>query len=66
MLTPGTKYDLTEDWNPVELENHGKMLVGEPQFNFNVTFVEFSDGSSFGKSRLSGDLHTSEKRRCSR
>ena len=61
MLTPGTKYDLTEDWNPVELENHGKMLVGEPQFNFNVTFVEFSDGSSFGKSRLSGDLSHERK-----
>jgi hypothetical protein len=61
MLTPGAKYDLTEDWNPVELENDGKMLVGEPQVNFKVTFVESSDGSSFGKSRLSDDLSHERK-----
>jgi len=61
MLTPGAKYDLSRDWNPVEWNYDGKMRVGEAEANFKVTFVEFSDGSSFGKSHWSNDLLNERK-----
>jgi hypothetical protein len=56
MLNAGSSYDLTEEFGPVETSHRGSFLVGKAEVNVNVMFVQFSDGSSFGKSGWSEQL----------
>ena len=56
MLDEGLSYDLSDEFGPVEMGHHGTFLVGKAEVNVKVTFVQFSDGSSFGKSDWSEQL----------
>jgi hypothetical protein len=56
MLDAGSSYDLTDVFGPVAMSHHGSFLVGKAEVNVKVTFVQFSDGSSFGRSDWSEQL----------
>jgi hypothetical protein len=61
MLDAGSSYDLTEVFGPVETSHRGSFLVGKAEVNVNVIFVQFSDGSSFGKSDWSEQLSSQRR-----
>ena len=61
LMPPGTHRDLTLGGPPEESEYSGTSVRREPRAQFRVEFVQFADGSSFGKSPWSENLE-SERR----